>query len=516
VQPSVHLPSPVPHIIGTNSLPTKDDVISIRNTIRESRADLSELRDEIVHMESDLEALKHREIELKAPLDAHVTVLSPIRQLPPEILSVIFVYCTPEKSSPPRRDCAPLLTAHICALWRTVSLETGILWSTFRLDLHPQRVQLQTAWVTAWLARSADCPLAITLRASTISHQLALDAVVHHARRWRFMSVHLPVNLIESLRPTQDHFPILDRLNVSFVDEASDDSKLDIFALAPALTSVKLTKTPTNLSLPWIQLTHCTLSLCAKICLQIISRTPNLVYCSLEDCGLEEESILLPVTSDLTILCINQVHEDADMAMGIIFQHLTLPRIHTLIIDVFDETPWSHNQIISFLSRSSCAIQRLVLRSAVAPYTEIIDFLHHLPTLIELEIGWVDDRIGDSASLVQDDFLDQLSMPVQGTHRSVLLPSLQILKIWGCRHFQDAKLANVIESRWCPSSQTCPLHFIGLKYQRKWDEQAMSRIQLLRDAGLGLSVEKLDYKVQQAIEEDVEWPLGFTGVCSNQ
>ena len=158
VQPSVCLCSPVPHIIGTNILPTKDDVTTIRNTIRESRAGLFELRDEIARVEADLKSLKHREIELKAYLNAHVTILSPIRQLPPEILSTIFMYCTPEKSSPPRRDCAPLLTAHISALWRTVSLKTGALWSTFRLNLHPQRVQLQTAWVTAWLTRSADCP----------------------------------------------------------------------------------------------------------------------------------------------------------------------------------------------------------------------------------------------------------------------------------------------------------------------------------------------------------------------
>jgi hypothetical protein len=74
----------------------------------------------------------------------------------------------------------------------------------------------------------------------------------------------------------------------------------------------------------------------------------------------------------------------------------------------------------------------------------------------------------------------------------------------------------MIESRWRPSSQTYPLHFIGLKYQRKWDEQAMSRLQLLRDAGLGISIEMLDYTAQQAIEEDVEWPLGFTGFHPNQ
>ena len=54
VQPSVRLCSPVPHIIGRNSLPTKDDATSIHNTIRESRTGLSEVRDELARMEADL------------------------------------------------------------------------------------------------------------------------------------------------------------------------------------------------------------------------------------------------------------------------------------------------------------------------------------------------------------------------------------------------------------------------------------------------------------------------------
>ncbi|KAF8207694.1 hypothetical protein K438DRAFT_1521965, partial [Mycena galopus ATCC 62051] len=51
----------------------------------------------------------------------------PILDLPPELISLIFVHCLPSFAEL-HPSKAPLLLAHICGAWRALALRTPELW----------------------------------------------------------------------------------------------------------------------------------------------------------------------------------------------------------------------------------------------------------------------------------------------------------------------------------------------------------------------------------------------------
>jgi hypothetical protein len=86
--------------------------------------------------------------------------MSPIYNLPVELLSRIFTLGMPEEHYPdfPNSDDVPfeMLVSHVCHHWRTVAIRTHHLWSTlhFRLVLHLERAQ-------EYIIRSQPCLLDI-------------------------------------------------------------------------------------------------------------------------------------------------------------------------------------------------------------------------------------------------------------------------------------------------------------------------------------------------------------------
>jgi len=96
--------------------------------------------------------------------------------LVPDLLSIIFLECTPSILSPPVLSIAPLNISLVCRSWRALALERSDLWATIRLsfaelsrwfDAYPNRrlplyILLYRIW-RFWLARSRDAPLDIQL-----------------------------------------------------------------------------------------------------------------------------------------------------------------------------------------------------------------------------------------------------------------------------------------------------------------------------------------------------------------
>ncbi|KIM75160.1 hypothetical protein PILCRDRAFT_79293, partial [Piloderma croceum F 1598] len=57
-----------------------------------------------------------------------VTLLSPIRRLPHELLGEIFRYCLPRNYHKKGAHKAVMLPSHVCKHWRDVALSTPTLW----------------------------------------------------------------------------------------------------------------------------------------------------------------------------------------------------------------------------------------------------------------------------------------------------------------------------------------------------------------------------------------------------
>jgi hypothetical protein len=122
--------------------------------------------------------------------------LSPASQLPPELLSEIFLLCLSVGLYPTNEDTkSTLLLTHICAHWRSVALSTPSLWSRIRSDpsdLDAPQSQLQL--VQHWLSHSGTRPLVlcISILPSEDNNYAVFDTILPHASRWMDVILCLP------------------------------------------------------------------------------------------------------------------------------------------------------------------------------------------------------------------------------------------------------------------------------------------------------------------------------------
>src|SRR3984885_8964598 len=92
-----------------------------------------------------------------------VTLLSPVRRLPPELLGEIFRYCLPQNYHEKGAHKAVMLPSHVCKHWRDVALSTPTLWTNVVLHVTNETFESQAALVTAWFSRSGGLPLSFAL-----------------------------------------------------------------------------------------------------------------------------------------------------------------------------------------------------------------------------------------------------------------------------------------------------------------------------------------------------------------
>lgn len=123
-----------------------------------------------------------------AETNAEIAILSPIRRVPPDILSTIFDQCLTTHRNPTisASEC-PMLLTRVCSAWRTLAIASPRLWTRIHIpfmdiSLHggnaittfaecppipTQNVldvlQLRCHSVGEWLARSGDCFLSISM-----------------------------------------------------------------------------------------------------------------------------------------------------------------------------------------------------------------------------------------------------------------------------------------------------------------------------------------------------------------
>ncbi|KAJ7280883.1 hypothetical protein C8J57DRAFT_1464252 [Mycena rebaudengoi] len=132
-------------------------------------------------------------------------------------------------------------------LWRAIKLCPPTMSPTKALDL-----------LRAWVSRSKDCPLSISLQCST--WQLKVDfiqAIIPHSERWEHIDFMLP---IRSLQLIGADFPLLRSLTLGptcYAEKFDSLYAISLFSNAPLLKQVTLSGNfgPFEIQLPWSQLT---------------------------------------------------------------------------------------------------------------------------------------------------------------------------------------------------------------------------------------------------------------------
>jgi hypothetical protein len=95
-------------------------------------------------------------------IEAHKATLSPIRRMPPELLSLIFA-CASQPTLHDRRDPAPWTASQVSRRWRAIALSQPSLWTSIDLDFGwIKDGQTRTIYrLEAHLKRSGNLPLDI-------------------------------------------------------------------------------------------------------------------------------------------------------------------------------------------------------------------------------------------------------------------------------------------------------------------------------------------------------------------
>ncbi|KAJ7694655.1 hypothetical protein B0H17DRAFT_1009229 [Mycena rosella] len=114
-------------ILYTNNPPADAQIPSIRDYISNGLARTTHLNEAIASLQVSLDKLIEERDALDIEIGKHKGALSPLRRIPPEILSHIFTFTLP--SHCPSADSAPWIVSSVCARWRAITLSQPRLWS---------------------------------------------------------------------------------------------------------------------------------------------------------------------------------------------------------------------------------------------------------------------------------------------------------------------------------------------------------------------------------------------------
>ncbi|KAJ7701444.1 hypothetical protein B0H17DRAFT_924670, partial [Mycena rosella] len=115
--------------LTTNYVPSDAEVEEIRTALTAPLEQLSLLDERIEQMQATMDELFAERASLKAEIDQHEALISPVRRIPQDVLEAIFAACLPVENNAliDARE-APLLLGHICSYWRGVAHSMPTLW----------------------------------------------------------------------------------------------------------------------------------------------------------------------------------------------------------------------------------------------------------------------------------------------------------------------------------------------------------------------------------------------------
>ena len=424
-------PSPIPHLLGTNKVPSTAEAQSIRALIAAARSDISHLDAGIARAQHVLAQLIKEREALKVYVDEHAAFLTPARRMPDEIWSEIFLHCLPttdvirngQRSRASDQDpmeltsfgpgVAPALLLRVCRDWAFIALSSPRLWSLIDLGAssHYLITDLTPVLIQTWLTRSQQAPLTVMLSNYPYSissfENAPARAVLAQSHRWRVANMqlwHASMDVFLSLR---NNLPELEELQLQF--QGVTDSHLpglDIFGDAPKLRRVTIHGPPqypfAEIKLPWAQLTHFSLKELDGRSIHDLSSVLQLAPDLLE----VEWTLSQPPQLQINPSEIVQHPRLRDLSVfmwsdpGSSFDCLDLPSLRRLSYRTsrLSTAKWSWSKSEAFIVRNGQALQSFQLDATAVKGSELVACLGAMPALSELRLSFWDFS-GDAANL---------------------------------------------------------------------------------------------------------------------
>ncbi|KAF5372666.1 hypothetical protein D9615_009840 [Tricholomella constricta] len=247
--------------------------------------DICSIQFKINELMNSMKDLKDARLQEKKEIGRCKYILSPLRLLPPELLTEIFKY-TVTVYRPSHRSESPLALAHVCSAWRDAVFGCSDFWNELKLLVGPHTKASPGVFserVASWYGHSNSSHplrLSIWIAGTPKDHIVLADlsqSIVAFSPRLVKLSLDFMFKNYDALIPflclPPDSFPALESLRllayhtypIPEADEPNDTTLLPpatVFAAAPCLRTLYLSipshllADPTNLRFPWAQLTH--------------------------------------------------------------------------------------------------------------------------------------------------------------------------------------------------------------------------------------------------------------------
>ncbi|KAE9382623.1 hypothetical protein BT96DRAFT_930228, partial [Gymnopus androsaceus JB14] len=460
---------------GPASIPNPEEVIP---TLQKAQRELEDCEKQIKALEAWRESLRGYTDQLQA-------LRSPFRKVPDEILQRVFDDCcnmnhfvvdNPSRTPGAIRQIPALALSTVCSRWRRNGLAMPSIWSNISLlcredvdsdDEEYEEVDSDGILYTMdiFLNRGLQHPMTVILELieGFDDQHPVLTLLIHHIHRWRSFTDRTQNYAKNSLLHchTSPNFPVLEEL---FIADASEGD-LDIFSSTPKLKKLSLDIIPSGsleLSI-FSQLSHLEFHYPSVDEIQELSGNSHLVTLktdeSYEGSRSDFELEMSPPTTcraiDTLILCY-----DLRNSSRSIFSCLTLPSLKVIHLErgyrerrnekiepYMRESDWCNfDPFMVFLSRSSCTLTTLYIKSCALADVKLVKLLAHLPTLRDFSID--DSYVVPQCSPITGRFIQSLQARED---TSPIVPRLHSLKLnVGARSFDDGSVVDMVRSRWIP------------------------------------------------------------------
>lgn len=494
--------TPLPNLINAN--PTRSEQRVIRETLLSLNTGLSQLDSEIDRVESNLNELRRRREVLTDTCQRYKEFLSPIQHLPSEILSEIFVRSLPHdwQHNIYNFRRAVMLVASINQYWRNVALSTPSLWSSISLYLEVETTEAEIDSIRTWLGRSGTFPLSFRLE-WYIDHSIPahpiIDIFTERAELWKHAEFSMPPSMLNCIRSVKHRLIGLQTLKIDTCAAGELLMAYDAFEIAPQLTSVIVEDhiSLRSIQFPWTQLTSVDILVGFSIeeCYELLCMATNLMECCLSIWGPELDSPRAIIHH--TRLHTVKIYSIDDTST--VFDFLSLPALCSFeFCDLGGR--WAQTQFISFLSRSACSLEKLVLGASLSDNC-LIACLSLMPSLTYLQL---EDSF--SSSSMTNTLLTLLTLPHSAPQATCLVPRLEYIST-DCLTGSGAAFADMIGSRRrftamegsCTQQMMPPLKTVRFRMPRTHETFTPSILSRLRDfAKEGLDIKqtkRINFKV---------------------
>ncbi|KAF7353968.1 hypothetical protein MVEN_01083300 [Mycena venus] len=464
--------------LRSNVVPEPPERLAIRISIVEAEQSLFSVDEEFSQKASNFIAMSSSR-------------LAPVRCLPPEILSSIFLHSildSPLAIGRPQDFSVAAVSFH----WREVALSTPSLWSRFSISLRGGEAAFQMLQLC--LKRAKVSLLTIEIRKDAALqrpvHGGMVDHLIQKSDQWMRISVPLDYQLLVLFSSVRGRLSSLEIASFALAT-ASEDSDvslgdIDAFEIAPKLRSLSLRNTADALPLfPLNQLERVLFTNISKDrIVLIIDQSPNLRSLT---CRWSADSPY-PHPDDphppVTLEFLDTIDLKGDYYL---LRFLTTPRLKFLSLTNMQHL--SKPIFRRLFARSQCTLHTLFLDKVWAHWTCVVEILQRTPTLHSLTI--LDGR----PNSVTDKAIEALV--IDPAIEAQVLPGLRKLTLHGSYLFRTSKLLDMLESRMMinvdVASHVTRLRLVDLRLdQRQFTEGELERFRALQGPDVEVSLRRFD------------------------